>query len=62
MIPLLFFMEGSYGVEIHPDRRNIICFRFASHPELVPECPEVKRIYPAPLLIRRFRRTGGFAI
>jgi len=26
------------------DRRNIIYFRFASHPELVPECPEVKRI------------------
>ena len=26
------------------DGRNIIYFRFASHPELVPECPEVKRI------------------
>ncbi|MBQ7534419.1 MAG: phosphoenolpyruvate synthase [Stomatobaculum sp.] len=26
------------------DGRNIIYFRFASHPELVPECPEVKRV------------------
>ena len=26
------------------DGRNIIYFRFASHPELVPECTEVKRI------------------
>ena len=26
------------------DGRNIIYFRFASHPELVPDCPEVKRI------------------
>ena len=26
------------------DGRHIIYFRFASHPELVPECPEVKRI------------------
>ena len=26
------------------DGRNIIYFRFASHPELVPECPKVKRI------------------
>ena len=26
------------------DGRKIIYFRFASHPELVPECPEVKRI------------------
>ena len=26
------------------DGRNIIYFRFASHPELVTECPEVKRI------------------
>ena len=26
------------------DGRNIISFRFASHPELVPECPEVKRV------------------
>ena len=26
------------------DGRNIIYFRFASHPELVSECPEVKRI------------------
>ena len=26
------------------DCRNIIYFRFASHPELVPECPEVKRV------------------
>ncbi len=24
--------------------RNMIYFRFASHPELVPECPEVKRV------------------
>ena len=24
--------------------RNIIYFRFAAHPELVPECPEVKRV------------------
>ena len=27
------------------DHRKIIYFRFASHPELVEECPEVKRIY-----------------
>ncbi len=26
------------------DGRNIIYFRFAGHPELVPECPEVKRV------------------
>ena len=26
------------------ERRNMIYFRFASHPELVPECPEVKRV------------------
>ena len=26
------------------DGQNIIYFRFASHPELVPECPEVKRV------------------
>lgn len=26
------------------DKRKIIYFRFASHPELVPECPEVKRV------------------
>ena len=26
------------------DRRKIIYFRFASHPELVAECPEVKRV------------------
>ena len=26
------------------DGRNIIYFRFASHPELVPECPKVKRV------------------
>ncbi|MCR4876849.1 MAG: PEP/pyruvate-binding domain-containing protein [Clostridiales bacterium] len=26
------------------DGRNIIYFRFASHPELVPECPEVRRV------------------
>ena len=26
------------------DRRKIIYFRFASHPELVPECPEIKRV------------------
>ena len=26
------------------DGRNIIYFRFASHPALVPECPEVKRV------------------
>ena len=26
------------------DGRNIIYFRFASHPELVAECPEVKRV------------------
>ena len=26
------------------DGRNIIYFRFANHPELVPECPEVKRV------------------
>ncbi len=26
------------------DGRNIIYFRFAAHPELVPECPEVKRV------------------
>ncbi|MBR6165140.1 MAG: phosphoenolpyruvate synthase [Clostridia bacterium] len=26
------------------DGRKIIYFRFASHPELVPECPEVKRV------------------
>ena len=27
------------------DGRSIIYFRFASHPELVPECPEVKRVH-----------------
>ena len=27
------------------DGRNIIYFRFASHPELVEECPEVKRVH-----------------
>ncbi|MBP5255396.1 MAG: phosphoenolpyruvate synthase [Lachnospiraceae bacterium] len=27
------------------DGRTIIYFRFASHPELVPECPEVRRVY-----------------
>ena len=26
------------------DGRNIIYFRFASHPELVAECPEVRRV------------------
>ena len=30
--------------QVKEDGRNIIYFRFASHPELVPECPEVKRV------------------
>ncbi|MCR5586645.1 MAG: PEP/pyruvate-binding domain-containing protein [Lachnospiraceae bacterium] len=37
------FMEP-YMDQAKKDKRNIIYFRFASHEELVPECPEVKRV------------------
>jgi len=33
-----------YIMQAKKDGRNIIYFRFASHPELVEECPEVKKI------------------
>jgi len=33
-----------YVEQAKKDSRNIIYFRFASHPELVAECPEVKRM------------------
>ena len=35
---------GPFVEQAKKDGRNIIYFRFASHPELVPECPEVKRV------------------
>ena len=37
------FMEP-YVEQAIQDHRNIIYFRFASHPELIPERPEVKRV------------------
>ena len=35
---------GPFVEQAKRDKRNIIYFRFAAHPELVPECPEVKRV------------------
>ena len=35
---------GPFVEQARKDGRNIIYFRFASHPELVPECPGVKRV------------------
>ena len=35
---------GPFVEQAKKDKRKIIYFRFASHPELVAECPEVKRV------------------
>ena len=35
---------GPFVEQAKKDKRKIIYFRFASHPELVTECPEVKRV------------------
>ncbi|MBR3494758.1 MAG: phosphoenolpyruvate synthase [Clostridia bacterium] len=35
---------GPFVEQAKRDGRNIIYIRFADHPELVPECPEVKRV------------------